>query len=83
MPSLSRRLATVLVILAPAVVAGGAAHAGPSTTAPAPAIGARVKAVLTVDGLQFKDSNGNGRLDAVRGLAPRRGRRACATWSRR
>lgn len=29
-----------------------------------PVIGARVKAVLTVDGLKFKDSNGNGRLDA-------------------
>ena len=28
-----------------------------------PPIGARVKAVLTVDGLKFKDSNGNGRLD--------------------
>ncbi len=28
-----------------------------------PAIGARVKAVLTVDGLRFKDANGNGQLD--------------------
>jgi beta-glucosidase len=63
MPSLPRRLATVLVILAPAAVAGGAAHAGPSTAAaPTPAIGARVKAVLTVDGKPFKDANGDGRL---------------------
>jgi beta-glucosidase len=29
-----------------------------------PVIGARAKTVLSVDGLQFKDSNGNGRLDA-------------------
>jgi len=29
-----------------------------------PRLGARVKAVLTVEGLKFKDSNGNGRLDA-------------------
>jgi beta-glucosidase len=29
-----------------------------------PAIAARIKPVLTVDGLQFKDLNGNGRLDA-------------------
>lgn len=29
-----------------------------------PVIGARAKAVLTLDGRQFKDSNGNGRLDA-------------------
>jgi len=29
-----------------------------------PAIGARVKPVLTVGGLRFKDLNGNGRLDA-------------------
>lgn len=28
-----------------------------------PAIGARAKALLTLDGKQFKDSNGNGRLD--------------------
>ena len=28
-----------------------------------PTIGARSKAVLTVDGLRFKDANGNGRLD--------------------
>ncbi|MEG1767354.1 MAG: glycoside hydrolase family 3 N-terminal domain-containing protein [Comamonas sp.] len=28
-----------------------------------PVIGARAKAVLTLDGKQFKDSNGNGRLD--------------------
>lgn len=28
-----------------------------------PVIGARAKAVLTLDGRQFKDSNGNGRLD--------------------
>lgn len=30
---------------------------------PQPVIGARAKAVLTLDGKQFKDSNGNGRLD--------------------
>ena len=29
-----------------------------------PVIGARVKPVLTVDGKQFKDANGNGKLDA-------------------
>ncbi|MBQ1766880.1 MAG: hypothetical protein IIZ92_28800, partial [Aquincola sp.] len=28
-----------------------------------PVIGARAKAVLSVDGKQFKDANGNGRLD--------------------
>ncbi len=33
-------------------------------TPPQPVIGARSKAVLTLDGRQFKDSNGNGRLDA-------------------
>lgn len=32
-------------------------------TPPQPVIGARSKAVLTLDGRQFKDSNGNGRLD--------------------
>jgi beta-glucosidase len=37
----------------------------PASAPPAqPAIGARAKTVLTVDGLRFKDANGNGQLDA-------------------
>jgi beta-glucosidase len=36
----------------------------PESSAPAqPVLGARVKGVLTIDGLRFKDANGNGQLD--------------------
>jgi beta-glucosidase len=64
MPSLPRRLATALVILTPAILAGGAAQSRPSSNAPPqPAIGARLKAVLTVEGKQFKDANGDGQLE--------------------
>ena len=63
MPRVPGRRARILVFLAPAMVAGTAAHAGRSASAPPqPAIGARLKAVLTVDGGQFKDANGDGHL---------------------
>ncbi|WP_229459473.1 glycoside hydrolase family 3 protein [Massilia cavernae] len=46
-------------MLAGATLAAGACLAAPSQ----PAIGAQGKAVLTIGGYQFKDLNGNGRLD--------------------
>ena len=33
-------------------------------------VNAQVKPTLTISGNVFKDLNGNGQLDAVRGLAP-------------
>ena len=47
--------------LAAALVLAGCASLGGNP--PQPVIGARVKPVLTLDGSQFKDLNGNGRLD--------------------
>ena len=50
-----------------ALLAGCGSDDDPPVPAPEPkqpVIGARTKAVLTVDGKQFKDSNGNGSLDA-------------------
>lgn len=62
MRPLPHRLAKVLVILAP-IVAIGAIQGPPSMgTTRQPAIAARVKAVLTIDGRQFKDLSGDGRL---------------------
>jgi beta-glucosidase len=47
-----------------ALAAGIAACGGGDDDEPAqPVIGARAKAVLTVDGKQYKDANGNGQLD--------------------
>lgn len=42
---------------------GSQRHAGPGGAAAQPALGARTAPILTVDGLQFKDLNGNGALD--------------------
>ncbi len=59
-----RRPVIVLSSLAGIAVAGALALAsGRNAAVDQPAIGARVKPVLTVGGLQFKDLNGNGRLD--------------------
>src|SRR3954466_9999797 len=53
-------LAVVLAGLAISLASCG----GGNTRFEQPAIGARQKAVLTLDGYQFRDSNGNGKLDA-------------------
>ena len=56
MPDPSRRTWTVLAAVAMALGASALpALAGADDSAAQPVIGARVKAVLTVDGLQFKD----------------------------
>jgi beta-glucosidase len=66
MPSEHRPVIVALLCLSAAALAGSLVLAtdravrGPAEQ---PAIGARVKAVLTVDGLSFKDANGNGQLD--------------------
>ncbi len=56
---LSARLLTVAVLYAAVI---GFAHA--ASPLPQPVIGTRGKPTLTLDGLVFKDSNANGRLDA-------------------
>ena len=49
---------------AAAVLLGGCSSLQTAGPGAQPVIGARVKPVLKADGLQFKDLNGNGRLDA-------------------
>ncbi len=59
------RNATVAAAVVAGLLAGleGSALGPMASQAIQPAIGARSKAVLTVGGLRFKDSNGNGALD--------------------
>ena len=57
-----RREATVLIGIC-AVAASSAVLGGGGVAATQPAIGVRSRPVLTVDGQQFKDANGNGTVD--------------------
>ena len=64
MPDPSRRISTVLAAVATTLVASAPpAFAGAGNSTAQPVIATRGKAVLTVDGRQFKDADGNGRLD--------------------
>jgi beta-glucosidase len=51
----------VVTFFLPAMVLAGSGGAFAASTPPV--IKARVKSVITVAGLQFKDANGNGQLD--------------------
>ena len=59
---ITRRFAVSSCTAAASLLIAGCASVG---TAPAaPAVQVRVKPLLAIDGLRFKDSNGNGKLDA-------------------
>jgi beta-glucosidase len=57
-----RTLARACALFVLPALGGCAAH-GPTRQADQPSIGVRSKTALTVDGLRFRDANGNGRLD--------------------
>ena len=57
---MSRKLAHVLSALAAPLALASCAHVAPAN---APAVQARAKPILTIDGAKFKDSNANGKLD--------------------
>jgi hypothetical protein len=59
-------VATSAIAIAAALLIAGCA----STVPAAPTLQARVKPMLSVDGLKFKDSNANGKLDAEIALQP-------------
>jgi hypothetical protein len=61
-------VATSAIAIAAALLIAGCASA--STVPAAPTLQARVKPMLSVDGLKFKDSNANGKLDAEIALQP-------------
>lgn len=59
-----RRPTAILLLLTASVLAGGLPLATQGSGGVSqPAVRARVKPILSVDGLSFKDSNGNGQLD--------------------
>ena len=64
MPTALGRIAPFSVTLIFGLLGGGLAPATTSGSDPVqPAIGVRTKGILTIDGRQFKDSSGDGRLD--------------------
>ena len=60
-PPTNRRSTVSACAITASIVVAGCAHVGMAPTAPA--LQARVKPMLSIDGLGFKDLNANGRLD--------------------